>query len=286
MKKILILIIILIHCFVSAAQTAWLRDKHEWYIAFGQQYMQSDSYYSIAGDLVITTPFYNGISSLYAEYGINKYQTLITSVPFLKFQGYTSTNTVFGLGDISIALKTGVFQKILPLAYTIEVELPTGNAELKAFNQANLVEFINLPTGDGEINFHNKLALSKSFHPANFYASITGDYNIRTSYNTIDFHNQFIGSFEMGFSSGAKNWLIFKSNFLATLGEVTEFTDFSRGEGSAYSFYQIEYIAQISKSLFINTKLGVFGDIPVQRKNIYSAPVFNIGIAYKGKLSL
>lgn len=267
---------------IMVAQTAWLRNPNELYLSASQQFMRSNKYYTIDGNLVNTTPYYSGISSVYAEYGINKYLTAIATIPALKFQGYTSTNTVFGLGDVSLAAKLGFWQATIPVAYTFEVEFPTGNAELVAFNTENPSDFISLPSGDGEINFHNKLAISKSFYPHPFYAGVLIDYNARTNYQNINFDDQWITAIEFGYQMGRNNWLIFKANTVSPLGESTQLTAFSRGVGTAFSFYQLEYNTNVSKSISVNAKLGIFSDFPVNRNNVYSAPVVSLGLAYKG----
>lgn len=265
-------------------QTAWVRAKHELYSSAAAQYSAASNYYNPDGNLVVTSPFYAGGLYLYNEYGVTDNFSVIASMPVFKIQGYATTNKVLGLGDLLLGVKVGLFQDVFPISYSAEFELPTGTAELLAVNNVNAFETINLPTGDGEFNIHNKLAISHSFHPFPVYISGFVDYNWRSQYKDFDFNNQLIGGFEFGFETPSKVWFIVKANAQSTQGSIESVTDFSRGEGTNFSFLQLETVIPLPNNLYFGGRVGLYSDLAVDRTNIYSAPVFGLSLAYKGKI--
>jgi hypothetical protein len=280
--KFKLLIVILFASGFADSQTAWVREKNELYSSASAQFTTATKYFNPAGNLVITNSFYAGGLYVYNEFGITQNITAIVSMPIVKLQGFETTNTVLGLGDLLIGAKFGFFQHVLPLSYTIEFELPTGTSELLAVNKVNTFETINLPTGDGEFNIHNKISASHSFYPSPFYASCLIDFNYRTKFQDLDFNNQLAGGLEIGYETPNKYWLIFKYNSLKTLGAVKENTDFTRGEGTSFSTIQLETVIPISKKWYLSGRVGFFTDLPVARVNVYSAPLFGLSLAYKG----
>ena len=283
MRKLIVLLF-LVQSYVSFAQTAWVREKNELFASVGTQYSSATKYFSPEGSLVITTPFYSGGLFLYSEYGFTKAITGIVNMPVFKYQGYQTTNTVLGIGDVSLGVKVGLLQDILPISISSEVELPSGTAELLAVNQINKFETINLPTGDGELNIHNKVAVSYSLFPKPVYFSAFVDFNYRTAYKDIDFRNQIASGFEFGFQSESNIYFIGKLNLLSTLGDSIVNADFSRGEGTSYTYMQIESVIPIGSEWSVSGRIGFYSDLLVDRKNIYASPVFGIGLAYKGVL--
>lgn len=285
MKKFLVCIFEFLFFASAFSQTAWVREHNELYSSLSPQYATSTKYYNLNGQMVNTTAFTTGGLYWYNEYGITRNLTGIVSLPIFKINGYATTNKVIGLGDLTIGLKLGLFQATFPIAYTAELEIPTGNAELYAVNKINTFEVINLPTGDGELNLHNKFSCSHSFYPKPVYLSAYFDYNLRTHYADITFNDQVGGGLEFGYETPGKIWLIAKANLLKTLGETKVLTDFSRGQGTAYSQFQLEAVIPVTNHFYMSGRVGGLSNFPIASKNIYGSPVFGLGFAYKGLLT-
>jgi len=268
---------------ISFAQTGWVLDKHELYANISTQYFASDNFYNALGVSIQTTPFKQIGTYFYGEFGISEVFTVIADFPFFKIQGFETTNFVGGIGDLTIGLKYGITKGKTPVAITLAPEIPIGNSNLYAINKLNSFESINLPTGDGEFNLHNKLAVSHSFYPKQFYISAFGDYNLRTNYGDLQFRDQIITGIEAGYSyKGA--WLIYKAGAQITIGAQKGITEFARGEGTDYSYHQIEISFPLSKTLFIGARATFQADFPVELSNIYVAPAFGLSFSYKGLL--
>ena len=284
MKKIIVVSLSIFFIFLHSilnAQTAWVREKGELYAGLSGQAYRSVNYYNGNGTKIVTSAFFSAGVYLYAEYGIAKRFTIITEFPAIKIQGYETTNTVAGIGDLGIGLKYAILKGAVPIALTVTPEFPIGNSDLIARSRTNSFETINLPTGDGEFNLHTKIAISHSFYPKRFYISGYGDFNFRTEYMDIIFRDQILSGIEFGYSF-KDTWLICKTGFQKTLGDANAITDFSRGEGTDYSFFQAELLLPLNKKWSIGSRLAFFTGFPVSLSNIYTAPNFGITLAYKG----
>ncbi len=268
---------------LAFAQTAWVRDKHELFASIAGQYFTSNNFYNALGESIETTQFTQFGGYFYGEFGLTERLTVIADFPFIKFQGFETTNFVAGIGDLTLGLKYGIAKGSTPIAITIAPEIPLGNSNLYAVNKLSAFETINLPTGDGEFNLHTKLAISHSFYPKQFYFSAFGDYNLRTHYGEIQFRDQIIAGIEAGYSYKG-SWLIYKTGIQKTIGKQEGFTEFVRGEGTDYSYHQIEMTYPLSKTLTLGARAVFQADFPVELNNIYVAPTFGLSLSYKGML--
>jgi hypothetical protein len=219
----------------------------------------------------------------YGEYGVTDKFTVIANLPLQNFNGFETTETVSGLGDLRLEFKHSILKKILPLAISVAPEIPTGRANNFANSIVNDFERINLPSGDGEFNVWTTLATSFALGDFPFYGSLFGSYNYRTQYDGISFSDQIAVGMELGYKIADKVWVNARLNGLTSVDEITEVTDFVRGDGTEYTSYSIGASVPVYKEFHLNLNYRNFNDLLFQRKNIYSGGVFTIGIFYNLK---
>ena len=148
----------------SLAQSGWAKEKDEVFAKLSYSYFQSDMYFNLLGGELKTSEFQQQAVSLYGEYGLTKSITLLMDWPAFKLQGFETTESVGGVGDLKLGVKYALPIK-LPVTISIIPEFPIAQANKFAQNKANSMDNANLPTGDGEFNIYSILAVSHSFYP-------------------------------------------------------------------------------------------------------------------------
>ncbi len=94
------------------------------------------------------------------EYGLTDKFSIIANLTLQTFNGFETTETVSGLGDLRLEFKHALLKKYFPLAVSVAPEIPIGKANNFANSIFNIFERINLPSGDGEFNVWTTLASS------------------------------------------------------------------------------------------------------------------------------
>ncbi|PZV87208.1 hypothetical protein CLV31_10180 [Algoriphagus aquaeductus] len=262
----------------AQGQSGWTKTKGEGFFQSSFSFFASDNYHTLEGELLHTNEYKQRSIVFYGEYGVSDRFTLIANFPIRNFNGFSTTETVSGLGDLRLELKHAILKKYLPLSVSIAPEIPIGRANNFAQSKINDFEQINLPSGDGEFNVWTTLATSFSLGEIPFYGSIFGAYNLRTSYQGISFSDQIGIGAEIGYKIAQTVWLTGRVNGLTSVKEVLEVTDFVRGDGSAYTSYSIGASIPIHKNTHLTLNFRNFGDLLFERKNIYSGGVFTLGI--------
>ena len=210
-------------------QSGWVRQKGE---VFGQLSLagfQSDRYFNLEEEEIPTAAFMQSNLYLYAEYGLTEHLTIIANMPLLRSQGFETTETIRGTGDLRIDAKYGILQQKLPISFGIGVEAPVARANRFAENEDGLGN-INLPTGDGEWNFWATVAVSASLHPLPAYINLSGGFNKRTSYDGIRFRDQWVANSQLGYLLFQKLWLQASLGVAQSLGEAEGLVSFVRGD--------------------------------------------------------
>jgi hypothetical protein len=269
------------------AQSGWTRKKNTYFIKTSFNIFSSDTYYSLSGNKSVSQNFFNQKSlTLYGEYGISDKLTAIINFPMLKLNSFDNTETAAGIGDLKIEFKYALLTKNIPLTIAVAPEFPTGSQNNYAKNlQSNLgfLEQINLPTGDGEFNVWTTLAASHSFHPLPIYISLSTAYNFRTQYNGFSFRDQVKFNFEAGYKLLDKVWLNGTLSAQTSMGKESGTTDFIRGEGTEFTAFGFGAAYEVVKHWSVSLQTWGYADLIFDRKNIYSAPTYSIGVFYEIK---
>lgn len=280
--KFALSLLLLVNGFISFAQSGWTRSKHTSFVKVAYNYFQSDNYYNPTGDHLNTSVFRQQSITFYGEYGITDRFTTILHAPLLKANGYETTNTVYGIGDLKIEFKYRLLKNI-PVSISIAPEIPTGSRNNYAVNKSNSQERINLPTGDGEFNVWSTLAGSASFHPVPAYISGAVAFNYRTTYEDIDFRNQLKYTLEAGYKIADVVWINGTIAAQQSLGNASGITDFVRGDGTEFTAFGVGVAYAFMGNWSITAQVWTYGDLIFERKNIYAAPTFSVGVFYEIK---
>lgn len=265
----------------SQAQSGWTKAKGEGFFQMSFQSLVSEDYFTLDGELLETNKFSQQSLVLYTEYGITDKFTIIANWPLQTWNGFETTETVSGLGDLKIELKHAILKKYLPLSISITPEIPIGRANHFAQSKVNDFEQINLPSGDGEFNVWGTLASSFALPNAPLYGSIFGTYNYRTQYDDIQFSDQYGFGAELGYQIAGKVWVNAKLNALKSTQEVVTVTDFVRGDGTEFTSYSFGASVPIYKEIHLSLSYRNFTDWIFERKNIYSSGVIGFGVYYQ-----
>jgi hypothetical protein len=269
--------------FEVAAQSGWTKEKTEGFYQLSFQSMKSNDYYSLGGELLETNQFSQQSLVFYGEYGVTDKFTIIANWPLQTWNGFETTETVSGLGDLRLEFKHAILKKYLPLTISVAPELPIGKANNFSKSTINDFEQINLPSGDGEFNVWTTLASSFALPKIPFYGSIFGSYNVRTEYDGVQFSDQYALGAEIGYQIAQKVWVNARLNALATVGDVLVATDFVRGDGTEYTSFSFGASVPVYKQLHLSLNYRNFNDLIFDRKNLYSSGVVSVGVYYERK---
>ena len=269
--------------FSLSAQSGWTKAKTEGFYQLGYNRFSSEDYYTLAGEKLATNRFTQNSLVFYGEYGVTDKFTVIANWPLQVWNGFSSTETVNGLGDLRLEFKHALLKKYLPLSISIAPELPIGKANNFAQSVLNDFESINLPSGDGEFNVWTTLATSFSLPNAPLYGNLFGAYNFRTQYDGISFSDQLGLGIELGYKIADLVWVNSRINALTSVDDIEVITDFVRGDGSEYTSYSFGASIPVYRGIHLSLTYRNYTDFLFERRNIYSAPTFSLGLYYEKK---
>lgn len=259
------------------AQSGWVKSKHSYYAQISLAGFASDKYFNLAGQAIQTSSFRQYNLYAYAEYGLTDRLTLTGNMPLVRTQGFTTTENVWGIGDLRLDAKYGFFQDVLPTSLSVGVEVPLARPNRLAENLDGLGA-INLPTGDGEWNFWTTLAVSRSLHPLPAYLSLSAAYNFRTAFEGQPLSDQWQTRLEGGYQLLGKLWLQAYLGVQQTIGEASGQVSFVRGEGTAFSQYGAGIRYACTSRWGIGVQYFSFRQWPVARRNLYQAPTLGLSV--------
>ena len=282
-KKYLLFLLVLTYSASSFSQSGWTREKKNFFLKADHQFYNSVDYHNNAGTVIKTSRFSQKTFSLYGEYGISKKFSINANIPVFRLNGYETTETVGGFGDILIELKYSVKKGKFPIALSIAPSFPTGTKTLFAKSKLNSFDKIDLPTGDGEFNVWTTAAISHSFYPKPMYASAYTSFNLRTKYKDRNFKNQLQTGVEFGYKFANKLWLSGKLFVFTGLGSQPTVADFIRGDGTSYTGATLSTLYEFGKHIGINVQYFKCNNLIVKARNTYAVNTFSFGITYSKK---
>ncbi len=265
----------------ASAQSGWTRPKGSFFGKIDLSNLSANTYFSPTGTKLTTNTFRQTSVNFYGEYGLYNRLTLIAAAPLLRLNSFVGTETVAGQGDLRLELKYRLTKNDqIPIALSIAPELPTGRRNAFSNSKTMAGERINLPTGDGELNFWTTLAVSKSFEKA--YFSGFAAYNFRTSYEGLAFRDLYQFGIEGGWNPARRLWLNAKLRAQFSTGEsLHPELGFVRGDGTTYTLASAEAFYKFNKNWGAAVTFLTGGDWLAPLKNIYVAPYFSVGVVYE-----
>jgi hypothetical protein len=243
--------------------------------------LKADDYYTPSGVKLVTNTFSQQSINLYAEYGITNKFTSILSMPLIRINGFSTSNSVIGNGDAKIEFKYRLTpENSLPISISIAPELPIGRANALASSTTNPLDKINLPTGDGEFNVWSQIALSIPLKK--IYLSTYGAYNLRTKYEGLAFRDLYQLGFEFGANPINNLWVNakIKGQFATSESQHPEL-GFVRGDATTFTLISAEIFYKFSKNIGASATFLSGNELLAKFKNIYIAPYFSVGVIYQ-----
>lgn len=268
--------------FPANAQSGWTKGRGELFTKVSYLHFGADNYYNLSGRSMKTARFSQQALGLYGEYGVTDRLTILMDWPFVKTQGFQTTENVWGTGDLKIGAKYALSKKI-PISISVIPDLPLAQGNKFAQNKMNAFEQINLPTGDGEFNLYTVLAISTSLHPIPVYFNFYGGYNFRTKYESSDLSDQLIEGLEVGYNPVQKIWVKSGVRLQQTLSNENAVVSFVRGEGTEFTSIYGGIFYQLNENWGIDLNYFGYLNQPQKPRNIYTGSVFSIGIVFELK---
>jgi hypothetical protein len=198
-----------------------------------------------------------------------------------RWNGFETTERVSGIGDAFVGIQYALAKGAYPVSITVGPEIPLAQANRYASSTVNSFDRINLPTGDGEWNVKATLAGSHKFENLPVYTSIYTTFNYRTSFEGNPFSNQIKAGAEIGYQPLKPLWLQAKIHVFYSIGAPKRNSDFIRAEGTSFTAVEFAAAYSMSRKLALVANVGLYNDWIAARKNLYSAPNYTLGIAFK-----
>ncbi|WP_116770643.1 hypothetical protein [Maribacter litoralis] len=265
------------------AQSGWTREAKGFYLQASASYFSSNDYFTTEGRLADQgSEFRTGGLLLYGEYGISNRLTAIVDLPVVKFNSFSTTETVAGVGNIQLGVKYKLL-KNFPLSLQVAVDIPSNDgtnfAQSKNANAFGEFDEINLPLSDGEFNIWTTLAASHGFKNGKTYASAFSSINFRTE----EFSNQFQAGVEVGHLFFDKLYLIGKLKVQERLSSENNVQSgsFLFGEGTTFTNYGVTSMYKVSDHFNLVAQYSDYAGFLVNRKNIYDGGTVSLGISFE-----
>jgi len=259
---------------------AWTQKRGQGYYELKFQLIRANRFYEPDGRIITIPTLAEYTTSIYGEYGINDWLTVVGDFPFYKRitlnrqignrtgHVFFSGDSVSGISDAEIGVRVGLLRDgPTVISAGLKFGLPIGDD-----TQEN-----GLLTGDGELNQIVTLQLGHSFYPKPFYFTGEAGMNNRTH----GYSDEFRYEAELGYTIGRGLTVNFKINGVEPLrnGDDTVmggmgglFANNQRylayGPGVFYNFY---------KGMGINARTA----FATRGQNVLARPAFFLGIFLK-----
>ncbi len=282
----LLLIATVVPCSVNAQ--AWTRDAGSAYVQFSHLYLRASSFYGPDGNTfgLLRGDYVQHVVGFYGEVGLVDRWLMMTLEGelfrrnILKNQGATA-----GFGDLRAGLWTGLVEKPFRLSAGVLVGLPTGDPTPTAGQGATPEEQAvarSLPTGDGEVDVHLRVAVGHSFGggkwPLQHYVLGELGYAIRNDGLT----DQIIYRTEFGTRVDRAGWdrllLILRLSGTQLLGDPSLAGQTFSGLGE---FAVLSPGAELAVRVWDRMHLSAGAAGALVAKNLPASPQFKFGISWE-----
>ena len=234
--------------------------KKEGFFQLSYLTFNSNRFFTLEGLEFETNAFSQKCLLDYGEYGLTDKFPIIANLPLQTFNGFKTTETVSGLGDLRLEFKHALLKKYFSLAISVAPEIPIGKANNFANSIFNIFERISLPSGDGEFNLWTTLASSSVLADFPFYGSVFGSHNFRTQFEGFSLSDQMALGVEFGYKIADLVRFQTRFNALKSFYHVITVTDFVRGDGSEYTSYSLVAAVPVWEDFHISLNYRNFND--------------------------
>jgi hypothetical protein len=259
---------------------AWTQKRGKGYYELKFQMIRANRFYEPSGRIISIPTLAEYTTSIYSEYGINDWLTVVGDFPFYKRitlnrQIGARTGFVFfpgdsvsGISDAEVGVRVGLLRGgSTVISAGLKFGLPIGDD-----TQAN-----GLLTGDGEFNQIFLLQLGHSFYPKPLYFTGEAGVNNRTN----GYSDEFRYEAEVGYTFGEKLTVNFKINGVESFHNGDDAVQ--GGTGGLFANNQ-EYLAY-GPGVFYNFYRG-FGvnaraAFATRGQNVLARPAFFVGVFLK-----
>ncbi|MEZ4251838.1 MAG: hypothetical protein R3B99_26810 [Polyangiales bacterium] len=284
---------------VGQAQ-AWIRDPGHTYAQLSYRLIRADKLYSPSGDVVDIRPYRQHALGFYGEVGVvDRWLMVNLSGDLLRRQVLVDQGATTGLGDFRVGLWSGLLEAPFRLALGVEVGLPTGDPTPDAGSNDPAVQTVAdvLPTGDGEVDVHVRLAAGHGFGYRRTQQYVTGDvgYWVRTTPrdapasiggDAADIRDQLSFRLETGWKIDRPGfdrfWLVTRvAGILIVQDRGADGASVARfaglGDGVEYVSFGVELAAHLGAG--VNLSFGMDGAFYAQ--NVPAAPQWKLGLSWE-----
>ena len=279
---------------------AWIRDPGHTYAQLSYRLIRADRLYSPSGDAIDIRPYRQHALGFYGEVGVvDRWLMVNASGDLWRRQVLVEQGATSGLGDLRVGLWSGLLEAPFRLALGLEVGLPTGDPAPRVGDSndpgAQAIADV-LPTGDGEVDVHVRLAAGHGLSYRRTQQYVTGDvgYWIRNTPRDAPeslgaataIRDQLSFRFETGWKIDRpvleRFWIVARVTGLlvvqdrdASTASVARFAGL--GDGVEYVSFGLELAAHLGAG--VNLSFGMEGAFHAQ--NVPAAPQWKLGLSWE-----
>jgi hypothetical protein len=264
----------------NAVAGAWTQKRGMGYYELKFQLIRANRFYEPDGRIISIPTLAEYTASLYGEYGLNDWLTVIGDFPFYKRitlnrQIGNRTGFVFfpgdsvsGISDAEIGVRVGLRRGgSTVISAGLKLGLPIGDD----------TQTSGLLTGDGEFNQILSLQLGHSFYPKPLY--FTGEIGVNN--RTNGYSDEFRYEAELGYTFGSALTMVFKINGLEPFRNGDDAVTGGMGglfaNNQRYLAYGPGAFYNITKSFGITARAA----FAVRGQNVLARPAYFVGIFLK-----
>lgn len=279
---------------------AWIRDPGHTYAQLSYRVIRADRLYAPSGDVIDIRPYRQHALGFYGEVGVvDRWLMVNASGDLWRRQVLVDQGATSGLGDLRVGLWSGLLEAPFRLALGLEVGLPTGDPSPRVgdSNDAGAQAIADvLPTGDGEVDVHVRLAAGHGVSYRRTQQYVTGDvgYWIRNTPRDAPeslggataIRDQLSFRVETGWKIDRpvleRFWIVARVTGLlvvqdrdASSASVARFAGL--GDGVEYVSFGLELAAHLGAG--VNLSFGMDGAFHAQ--NVPAAPQWKLGLSWE-----
>ncbi len=278
---------------------AWIRDPGHTYEQLSYRLIRAERLYSPSGKVVDIRPYRQHALGLYGEVGVvDRWLMVNLAGDLIRRQVLVDQGATMGLGDLRIGLWSGLLEAPFRLALGVEVGLPTGDPTPRSGSDDPAVQGVAdvLPTGDGEVDVHLRLAAGHGLAYRRTQQYVTGDvgYWVRTTPrdapasigDAAPIRDQLSFRLETGWKIDRpvleRFWIVTRITGLLIVQDrdadgasVARFAGL--GDGVEYLSFGLELAAHLGAG--VNLSFGMDGAFYAQ--NVPAAPQWKLGLSWE-----
>jgi hypothetical protein len=259
---------------------AWTQKRGKGYYELKFQMIRANRFYEPSGKIISIPTLAEYTTSIYGEYGINDWVTIVGDFPFYKritLNRQIGTQTVFvffpglsvsGISDAEVGVRLGLRRGgPMVISAGLKFGLPLGDD-----TQAN-----GLLTGDGEFNQIFSLQLGHSFYPKPLY--FTGEAGVNNRSN--GYSDEFRYEAEVGYTFSEKLTVNFKINGVESFHNGDDAVQGGMGGLFANNQEFLAYGPGVFYNFYKSVGLNARAAFATRGQNVLARPQFFFGVFLK-----